>query len=79
MSDRNLYMEKYITRTKILFAKTWVKDRDQLDEQVTQDYEGFWSERAKNFIGLRNGPKVLDDSNKPFYKWFVGGKTKYLL
>jgi hypothetical protein len=37
--------------------------------------EGFWAERAEELEWFEKWDKVLDDSNKPFYKWFVGGKT----
>lgn len=40
-----------------------------------EDYEGYWDHWAKEKIDWF-GPytQVLDESNAPFYKWFVGGK-----
>ncbi len=36
----------------------------------------FWEERAKEMVDwFEPWEKVLDDSNPPFYKWFVGAKT----
>jgi acetyl-CoA synthetase len=37
--------------------------------------EKYWSEKAEQFEWFSKWTKILDDSNKPFYKWFVDGKT----
>lgn len=37
--------------------------------------EQFWADEAKNLHWFKTWDKVLDDSNKPFYKWFTGAKT----
>ncbi|WP_353662155.1 acetate--CoA ligase [Hydrogenimonas sp. SS33] len=40
-----------------------------------EDYEGFWDHWAKEKIDwFAPYEKVLDESDAPFYKWFVGGK-----
>jgi propionyl-CoA synthetase len=36
--------------------------------------ESFWAEAAENCHWFKKWDKVLDDSNKPFYRWFSGGK-----
>ncbi|MCC7430181.1 acetate--CoA ligase [bacterium] len=51
-----------------------VKEYDNLYKKSVENPEGFWSERAKTLEWFKKWEKVLDDSNKPFYKWFVGGK-----
>ena len=33
-----------------------------------------WDEQAKEVIWSEKYTSVLDSSNKPFYKWFKGGK-----
>lgn len=38
------------------------------------DPEGFWGEAAENCHWFKRWDKVLDDSNKPFYRWFTGGE-----
>src|SRR5258707_2885566 len=38
------------------------------------DPGGFWAEAAEAIDGERRWDRVLDDSNKPFYRWFAGGK-----
>ena len=43
--------------------------------QAEQDLTGFWAERARELEWYQPWTTVLDESNKPFYKWFVGGKV----
>ena len=44
-------------------------------ERSMKDPEGFWGEAAEDCFWYKKWDKVLDDSNKPFYRWFVGGET----
>jgi len=39
-----------------------------------EDPEKFWAEAAEECHWFRKWDKVLDDSNKPFYRWFTGGE-----
>ncbi len=34
----------------------------------------FWAELAEDCHWFKRWDRVLDDSNKPFYRWFVGGE-----
>jgi len=43
-------------------------------EQSINDPDGFWGEAAEDVHWTKKWDKVLDDSNKPFYRWFVGGE-----
>ncbi len=36
--------------------------------------EAFWSAAAESLLWRKKWDKVLDDSDAPFYRWFVGGK-----
>ncbi|MDJ0782995.1 MAG: acetyl-coenzyme A synthetase N-terminal domain-containing protein [Desulfosarcinaceae bacterium] len=38
-----------------------------------KDPEAFWAEAAEQCYWYRKRDKVLDDSNKPFYRWFAVG------
>ncbi|MCP5150909.1 MAG: propionyl-CoA synthetase [Ectothiorhodospiraceae bacterium] len=38
------------------------------------DPEGFWAEAAEAIHWNRRWDRVLDDSGKPFYRWFTGGE-----
>ena len=48
---------------------------EQLYKSADEDYEGFWAKEAKNLKWFKKWTQVLDDSNKPFFKWFTDGKT----
>ena len=51
-----------------------VKDYQQLYDRSVRDREGFWAEQAEHLDWYRTWDRVLDDSEKPFYRWFTGGK-----
>ena len=48
---------------------------DDLYKFASDDLEGFWAKEAKNLKWFKKWSKVLDDSKKPFFKWFINGKT----
>ena len=43
-------------------------------QQSIEDPDGFWGAAAEDCLWYRKWDKVLDDSNKPFYRWFTGGE-----
>jgi acetyl-CoA synthetase len=55
---------------KAAFIKDW-----EAELKAGEDFEKYWEEKAQQFEWFAPWTKVLDDSNKPFYKWFVNGKT----
>ncbi|HMK54414.1 MAG TPA: acetate--CoA ligase [Methanobacteriaceae archaeon] len=50
-------------------VKDWEKELEK-----GKDLEKYWGEKAEQFDWFKKWDQVLDDSNKPFYKWFTGGK-----
>ena len=44
-------------------------------ERSLRDPSGFWGEAAQAVYWHKIWEKVLDDSQKPFYRWFVGGEV----
>jgi len=46
-----------------------------LAAEAERDLEGFWAREASELHWFSPWTKVLDDSKKPFYKWFIGAKT----
>jgi propionyl-CoA synthetase len=44
-----------------------------------EDPEGFWGEAAEAITWTKKWDKVLDDSNKPFYRWFARRRAQHLL
>ncbi|HWH10506.1 MAG TPA: acetate--CoA ligase [Solirubrobacteraceae bacterium] len=43
-------------------------------EEAERDWQGWWVRQAEQLHWFEPWETVLDDSNPPFYKWFVGGK-----
>ncbi len=57
-------------------ASAHIPDYEAVHAQATRDLPGFWGKiAAENFEWYKPWNQVLDDSNAPFYKWFVGGKV----
>ncbi|HSQ74742.1 MAG TPA: acetate--CoA ligase [Bacteroidota bacterium] len=52
-----------------------VQDWDKLTAEVDRNPEEFWAREANELHWFEHWDKVLDESNKPFYKWFTRGKT----
>ena len=44
-------------------------------DRSLSDPEAFWGEVAEQVHWFRKWDKVLDESNKPFYRWFPGGEV----
>jgi acetyl-CoA synthetase len=60
--------------TKEIVRNARVKDYEALYAEADKDVEAFWAKMAKNLFWYKPWKQVLDSSNAPFYKWFVGGK-----
>ncbi|HEY3345139.1 MAG TPA: acetate--CoA ligase [Anaerolineaceae bacterium] len=58
-----------------VIEQAYIKDRARLAESARKDLAGFWADAASEYEWFAPWEKVLDDSNKPFYKWFVGAKV----
>jgi acetyl-CoA synthetase len=43
-------------------------------EEAARDPNGWWERQAQALDWFAPWERVLDDSDPPFYKWFVGGK-----
>ena len=62
-----------------VIARTQIKNTDELYARALQDPQGFWAEQASRLEWYRPWDQVLDESNPPFYQWFVGGQTNIVL
>jgi len=59
-----------------VIARAHIKDWEETARKADKDFVGFWEEQARELVEWHTPwTKVLDDSNKPFYKWFVGATT----
>lgn len=59
-------------------AKARVKGMDEYNKlyrRSIDDMEGFWADEAKQLHWFKPWSQVLDESRKPYFQWFVGGKT----
>jgi acetyl-CoA synthetase len=52
-----------------------VQDYEKMYKRSMDDPQGFWADLAGELDWYKKWDQVLDDSNPPFYKWYVGGKT----
>ncbi len=62
-----------------IVKSTHISDYDAVYKEAMSDSEAFWTKRAETLEWYQRWEKVLDASNAPFYKWFVGGKTNITL
>lgn len=47
---------------------------EEIYARSMEDPEGFWGEQAAAIDWYKPWNKVLDDSRKPFYRWYAGGE-----
>ncbi len=47
---------------------------EEIFRRSIQDPERFWGEAAEAITWYKKWDRVLDSSNPPFYRWFVGGE-----
>ncbi|NLF65638.1 MAG: acetate--CoA ligase [Chloroflexi bacterium] len=56
-----------------------IPDRDRVAAEAQQNLAEFWGKIAtENFEWYEPWERVLDDSNEPFYEWFVGAKVNII-
>lgn len=74
MHSKQLSGEVYYP-TKEVIEKAHIKNWDELNEFAKNDYLGFWEKMANELHWFQKWDKILDDSQKPFYKWFINAKV----
>ena len=52
-----------------------VPDWDAVARQAAKDLAGFWEDQARELEWFSQWSAVLDESQKPFYKWFTGAQV----
>ena len=73
MAEQNLTGEVFYPDEKVINHAN--AKCDELYSFATKDYQGFWSNEAEKLHWFKKWKSVLDDSKKPFFKWFIDGKT----
>lgn len=71
--EESVYRDIYHPSKEVI-RNAHIKDYDSVYKRSIEDPERFWSTEAKKLKWYKKYTKVLDDSDKPFYKWFTGGK-----
>src|SRR5215510_907174 len=61
--------------SKKVIEEARLKDWDKLAASARRDPVSFWAKEASELEWYKPWKKVLDDSKKPFFKWFVGAKV----
>jgi acetyl-CoA synthetase len=74
MSDKPKLEGEVFFPTRETVAQARVKDWDALARTALADPQAFWAKEADELEWYRKWDKVLDDSRKPFYKWFAGAQ-----
>jgi len=74
MTKKEMEGEVYYPSDEVV-AQANAKDWDAMAEKALKDPVAFWEAEANELEWYQKWDKVLDDSNKPFFKWFVGAKT----
>jgi acetyl-CoA synthetase len=66
--------EVFYPSTEVV-SQAVLKDWEKTAAYALGDLSGFWAKEAGELEWFQPCEQVLDDSNKPFFKWFVGGKV----
>ena len=54
--------------------KATIKDYESVYKHSIENREAFWAEEASHLEWFKKWDTVLNSENKPFYRWFDGGK-----
>ena len=73
MAEQNLTGEVFYPNEKVINHAN--AKCDELYSFAANDYQGFWSKESEKLHWFKKWKSVLDDSKKPFFKWFIDGKT----
>jgi len=74
MGINNLSGEVFYPTDKVInysLAKNW----DEVQKYAEEHLAEFWEKEANELHWFQKWDKVIDDSAKPFYKWFTGART----
>jgi len=67
--EENRVFKPHYTVVEEAHIKNW-----EAELEKGKDHEKYWAEKAERFEWFRKWDRVLDESNRPFYRWFVNGK-----
>ena len=62
-----------------VLSQAYVKDWEEMARRADEDYVGFWEQCARDLIDWhRPWSQALDESRRPFFRWFVGAQTNII-
>ncbi len=79
MSNSNKIDEEVFYPSEEVIQQARLKNWNDLADIAAKDLEGFWEKEAEELEWYQKWDKVLDDSGKPFFKWYTGAKTNIVL
>jgi acetyl-CoA synthetase len=74
MAEKKLTGEVFVPSEDVR-RRSRVPDWEAMAAAAERDLEGYWAAEANELHWFAHWDTVLDESKKPFYQWFVGGKT----
>src|SRR5512137_809775 len=77
MGENGLSGEVFYPSQEVV-AKARIKDWEATAQFAAENLEGFWGQEADELEWYQKWDKVLDDSNKPFFKWFTNAKCNII-
>ncbi|MGB9937016.1 MAG: acetate--CoA ligase [Methanobacterium sp.] len=72
-TDVLLNEKRVFKPNKEIVERAHVKNWEEEIEKG-KNIEEYWAEKAEQFTWFKKWDQVLDESEKPFFKWFVNGK-----
>ncbi|HZY09640.1 MAG TPA: acetate--CoA ligase [Bacteroidota bacterium] len=72
--QKTLEGEVYYPSQEVI-SRARLKDWEYLSKYASENLERFWAKEAEELEWYKKWDQVLDETKKPFYKWFVGGKV----
>jgi len=75
LTDVLMQNQKLYRPSAKVIKNALVKDYQKTLKQAAKDPLKFWEQAAQDIHWFKPWQKLFDASKKPFYKWFVGGKT----
>jgi len=74
LTDVLLSSEKFYKPSESFKKNTNFPDYEKTLKKAAKNPLKFWEEAAENLSWFQKWDQILDDKNKPFFKWFVNGK-----
>ncbi len=74
LKEVSLPFDEYVINDRWKSRLVDIKTYFEFHRKSLERFEEFWASVAKELEWFRPWDKVLDGSNPPFYRWFVGGR-----